>query len=262
MKKLLLSILFLSISLVTFSKTLEEGDRELSQAYSPKKNFVKINLTNLALKDYSLQYERALSKRISIAMTGQLMPERGIPSLLYNFFDKDEADDIRQELEGLRISSNSLTPEVRFYLGKRGYGRGFYIAPFGRVSKFVVDNFNFSVEFGDGEDKYEKSVLINGDANILSFGLLFGAQWSLSKNIALDWWILGPHLGPGKVNLNLYSGTELNTLEQNEIRDMLDSFEIPLAKSIEYSVNSRGAFFKSDGFLGGIRAGLCIGFKF
>ena len=45
----------------------------------PSMNFIKVDLTSLPIKNFSLQYERVLSKRVSAAVSFSLMPERHIP---------------------------------------------------------------------------------------------------------------------------------------------------------------------------------------
>nr|MBP6365337.1 hypothetical protein [Bacteroidales bacterium] len=44
------------------------------ESAKPQMNFVKFNLTSLLLKNYSLQYERVLSKSISAAVSFRFMP--------------------------------------------------------------------------------------------------------------------------------------------------------------------------------------------
>jgi hypothetical protein len=47
----------------------------------------------------------------------------------------------------------TITPEVRFYLGK-GYGKGFYIAPFYRNLKYDITgvNFTYTNQIGGKDD--------------------------------------------------------------------------------------------------------------
>ena len=44
-----------------------------------QKNIVKINLFALALKNISVQYERAVSKKIAVAATVRFMPKGSLP---------------------------------------------------------------------------------------------------------------------------------------------------------------------------------------
>ena len=41
-----------------------------------------------------------------------------------------------------KLSNYSVTPEIRFYVGKKGYGQGFYIGPYYRYASFEVKDVN------------------------------------------------------------------------------------------------------------------------
>src|SRR5659263_220416 len=58
-----------------------ETGNDYTVSDKPSKNFIKFNLTSLALKNFSLQYERVLTKSISAAVSFSIMPERNIPSV-------------------------------------------------------------------------------------------------------------------------------------------------------------------------------------
>ncbi len=45
-------------------------------------NFIKVNLTSLPMMNFSLQYERVFTKRISGAVSFSLMPEKNIPTYI------------------------------------------------------------------------------------------------------------------------------------------------------------------------------------
>ena len=90
---------------------------------------------------------------------------------------------------------------------------------------------------------------------------MFGAQWALGKHLVLDWWILGPHVGKSKGELIGNSLTPMSTEAQNEIRDALESIDIPLIdKTVTVTANRASVAF--DGMWGGLRAGISFGIKF
>lgn len=103
---------------------------QLQKEYIPK-NIFKVNLTALVLNNYMGQYERVLGKRVSVAISYRTMPESSVPfkSFILNQIDDPEGD-AEEILNNLKLSNYAITPEIRFYMGKKGYGRGFYIAPF------------------------------------------------------------------------------------------------------------------------------------
>ena len=87
-KLLLLTGLLLLITPGVFAQKASEKHR---------KNFVKVNLTSLFLKNYGIQYERVLSKRVSAAIGFRLMPYTTIPFKdkiidMANFEDQEPVD--------------------------------------------------------------------------------------------------------------------------------------------------------------------------
>lgn len=80
-------------------------------------NLIKVNLTALLFKSYSIQYERVLNRKFSIAVQYRTMPETGIPfkSTVLKLVGDDDAD-TKKIIEDFRISNFAITPEVRLYL--------------------------------------------------------------------------------------------------------------------------------------------------
>lgn len=232
---------------------------DYANGYKPKMNLVKINLTGLPIRNYSLQYERVLNKVISVGISYRNMPEGNLPfkSQILKRVDVNDLES-RNIINNLTLSNYAVTPEIRFYLGKKGYGQGFYIAPFFRNAGYKGNNFD--VEYKD-ENNASQNISLSGDIKANTFGVLFGAQWSLSKHIALDWWILGPHIGKGKGDLIGVSSRPLSASEQADIKATLEDFEIPMVNKT-VTVTSQGATINIDGKFGGLRAGILLGFKF
>ena len=88
------------------------------------KNIVKINLIGFSVNG---QYERILSKRVSIALSYKILPNG---KFIFRGLIPTTDPQARESLDNLILSNSAITPEVRFYLGKKGYGQGFYLAPF------------------------------------------------------------------------------------------------------------------------------------
>ncbi len=231
----------------------------LDLAHEPKLNYFKVNLTSLLLKTYSFQYERVLSKRISIAASYRTMPATQIPfkNIILKQIDVTDQE-TKDAIEKLRLSNIGFTPEIRFYLGKKGYGRGFYLAPFYRYAKFKIQNLQLDYQNNAGQDGI---IDLSGNFTSNTGGLLMGAQWALGKSICLDWWILGPHYGQGTGILAGVSSKQLSQSEQDDIRQQLEDIDIPLTEKT-INVNANGASLKLDGPWGGIRAGLSLGIRF
>ncbi|MFT3937066.1 MAG: DUF3575 domain-containing protein [Chitinophagaceae bacterium] len=216
-------------------------------------NFIKVNLMGLALKNYSFQYERILSKRFSIAASYRFMPTGTLPfaNSISNSFGDDE--DAKKTIKTLEMGNYAITPEARLYLG-RGYGRGFYMALFYRYASFTVNN--IAVDYDDTH-----SLNVSGKMSGNSVGLMFGAQWPLGKHVCLDWWMFGPHYGAGNGDFNGVSSVALTPIQQDELRKNLEDINVPLSNKT-ITVNANGANVKLDGPWGGIRTGLSLGVKF
>jgi len=94
----------------------------LKLAYQSKKNLIKLSLTSFAFNNIQFQYERILKPKTSIALSYGTIPQSGIPlQVSVERFVNDEAT--FDKLSELVVSYYSITPEIRFYLGKKGYGK-------------------------------------------------------------------------------------------------------------------------------------------
>ena len=219
-----------------------------------KMNLVKINLTAIALKNYSLTYERILTKPISIAVSYRYMPTGTLPfagSISKSIGDQDP--EAKKTIENLRMGNYAITPEVRFYLGK-GYGKGFYISLFYRYASFTFDH--VPVDYDNNT-----SLDLSGKLTSNTGGIMFGAQWPIGKHLCLDLWVLGAHYGSGTGTFTGVSSQALTPAQQTELRQNLENIDIPLTtKTI--NVNANGATLKLDGPWGGIRSGILFGFRF
>ena len=112
-----------------------------------KKNLIKMNLTSVVFRNYQFAYERLFTKRFSVQVSYGFIPAGQIP-----FVDEVIKD---ENVENIKLGGNNLTIEPRFYLGK-GYGHGFYIAPYYRYSHFNVDNLTYRYTSEDSAFDGEK----------------------------------------------------------------------------------------------------------
>ncbi len=222
-------------------------------------NVFKFNLTGLLVKNYALQYERVLNKRISLALQYRFMPESGIPfkqTILKAM--KDDDPDTRKIIDEFRMSNYAITPEVRFYLSRKGYGRGFYIAPFYRYASFTSNDLNV---FYTDEFNEEQSIKMSGKLTSNTVGLLLGVQSNLGKHIVLDISFFGPHYGAGKGNFKGTSSQPLSQSAQDDLKQQLEDMEIPLTRKT-VTVNANGAMLDLDGPWGGYRFAISLGVRF
>ena len=219
-------------------------------------NIVKTNVPAYAFRNLNISYERVINQWFSISGGVNYMPKGKIPFLeQFNFSDNNDLKDF----DNTEISNVAITIEPRFYVGK-GYGKGFYLAPYYRYTSLDLDN--ISVTFKD-DNNQDMSVDISGNASANSFGLMIGSQWFLGEkqNWVLDWWIIGAHYGFAKGDFNGKSSRLLTEKEQNDFQKELDNFDAPFVK-YKSTVNANGANVDLDGPWGGLRAGLAIGYRF
>ena len=263
MKKILLSLsIILLSSVATFSQSTatESGNGSIAVNNDfglPKKNNVKLSLTSLVFKNFQLQYERSLTKRIGVVMGYSFIPKGGLP-FQSQIEDLTSGDSESKDMfTNAALGYTAFTPEVRFYLGK-GYGKGFYIAPFYRHIKYDISNVNFTYnsDFGAKED-----IDMGGKILANTFGVQFGAQFNLGKNLILDWWIVGPHYGTSKGDLVGTTSRLLTPNEQAALQRELDDVELPLS-DVKVEVNATGAKINISGPWGGIRSGVSLGYRF
>jgi hypothetical protein len=209
-------------------------------------------------KNFQLNYERVFTKTFSLSVSYGMIPEGKLPfsSLLPN--------DSEVNLEEVELGGSNATLETRFYLGKKGYGHGFYLAPYYRYSTFKVSNFTETIDMETNGVVYDTvDVTFKGNSTAHSAGLLIGAQWFLGKkdNFVLDAWFLGAHYGTSTGDLDGITDRPLTSVEQQQVQDKLDNLDIPVVK-YKATVNANGANLKVDGPWAGLRAGISLGYRF
>lgn len=224
----------------------------------PKKNNVKISLTSLAFKNFQLQYERSLTKRIGVVIGYSFINKGAVPfkSQLNELVSNNSEG--QGMLNNAELGYSAITPEIRFYLGQ-GYGKGFYIAPFYRHLKYDISGINF--EYNSDLSTQKEDIDMGGKLTANTFGLQFGAQFNLGKHIILDWWIVGPHYGTSKGDFVGKTDRLLTPYEQSELQRELDDIDLPLG-DIKAKANANGATINISGPWGGVRSGLSLGYRF
>ena len=221
-----------------------------------QKSYVKVNLLGLPIRNIGMQYEKTLSKRVSFALGYRFMPKGPIPFKATLIEMSDKSADAQTAFNSIKFSNYAITPEIRIYAGKKGYGRGFYVAPFMRYGVFNASGVEVDYSAGTITGK----ILMDGNIKATTAGIMIGAQWALGKRICLDWFILGPHYGSAKGVLSGTSTIPLPTEAQQELSNSLGSIDIPFVEE-SFSVNANGAKLRLKGPWAGVRGGLSLGIK-
>jgi hypothetical protein len=248
------SLLFLFLFTV-ISVTAQSNKDSISSSnkVTEGKNVVKLNLFALLLKNITVQYERAVSKKISVAATFRFMPKGSIPfkSSVKSLLDDPETE---RQVESFTIGNKAVMPEVRFYLGKQGALHGFYIGLFASIAHYDAA-LNYEYE----DDGITKTIPLAGSINTFTGGFMLGIHKTLGKRVKLDWWLLGPNYGSSKGNI---TGKKImDAEEQQSLRDGIEEMDIPVIK-YTYEVDGNGATVNFKGPWAGMRTGICLGINF
>lgn len=232
-------------------------------------NLVKLSLSSLLFGRYSLEYERVLSKKLSVGLAYSIRPEKALPfkSKVLDIIDDDEVSNL---LTDFKSSSRSFTPEFRFYLGKKGYGNGFYIAPYAKFSTFNLQTpyfYDVAIEVG-GVPVYdrEESIDLEGKVTAFTAGVSFGFNIKVAKGLYLDWRVLGPGYGSAKGDIS--GNMALNQDEQDGLNEQLSNLQesledMPLKIKMDYTVNGQGAAIKvTNSPWANLRSGISLAYRF
>lgn len=224
----------------------EDANESITPALSDRRNMVKLNLPNLALGNLTLNYERLLSARNSVALNvGYIRPQKPV-SVLNDFVNADEVEP--GEFSGL-----TATLEYRIYGKKKGAGRGFYYAPYLRYASHKLD-FQSDIE-GNFSN-------VNTELSAVGLGAQIGAQWLIKDRIVIDWGILG--LAAQWYNFKSTFTAVGDDINFDEIRAELetDFDDSVLSNKLEFTSDENSLQAKMPFLFGGARAYLSVGYKF
>ncbi len=222
-------------------------------AVPEKNNIIKINLPALIYKNISVQYERKVGARTSVAANVHTIP---FGNLAFQSTFKNLVDNSFIQYDKLKLGSFGIVPEFRYYVGKKGALHGFYIGPFFSYSSYKI---NLPISYSNNT----RTGIFDGTLSAVTGGVQFGAQFKLSNTLILDWWILGPNYGSANGTLNFAS--TLSAPEQSELKNQLETLknDAPLNTIKSYSVSGSGASIIAKGPWGGLRGlGFSLGVRF
>lgn len=154
------------------------------------RTLVKFNVSGAVFQNYTVQYERILTKNSSITFTAGTSQNAPLPfkqALLDRF--SDNADAVRA-INTTLFTKYIGTFEYRFYLAGHA-PTGWYIAPFVRYINMTI---NQDYTYTDLEGVLHRPNL-KAQFNSGGAGVLLGYQWMLGKRIGVDLWLLGPFYG-------------------------------------------------------------------
>lgn len=232
-------------------------------------NQIKINLFPLLGNKISIEYERRLSKHMSIGAAVSLRPEAKLPlaSTISDYIDDERLTPL---IGGFRSANYSVVPELRFYTSSKGNMSGFYIAPYVKYTShdvLVPYHFDYEINY-KGKTLYdrEEDIQLEGSVKSYTAGVSIGVNYKLSKHLMLDWRIIGP--GYGFMDGQIAGKAMLSDVEQvglsHELDELSESLrDMPLGIDVDYEVNDEGVNFNiNNSPWATVRTGLSISYSF
>ncbi len=243
----MIKIIYLAAAILVFS-TL----------HAQKKTMIKTSLTGISAKSYTFELERTLTRKISVGASYRTMPTRLISfaDQIIKYGDITDAD-IKNALSNMQMGSTALNVEARLYLGKKGYGKGFYLGAYFRNTKFNVDALPITVTDGIST----RSIKTNGDMKISGGGLLIGTQFFIAKRICIDLQLIGIGAANSTLNLDATPTPALTATEQTDIRNSLNSLTIP-GVNLATLVTANSVKATGSGTMPWVRSSFTVGLRF
>ncbi|MFN3488777.1 MAG: DUF3575 domain-containing protein [Emticicia sp.] len=200
MKKYLVILFFSLVSIHSF-------------AQEEKRKVLKINLSAAALGAATVQYERVLGKRFSLALGAGYRPKSLFPYAkdLEKYVDFADGkidyisfDNVKKAES--KIGMYHITPEMRFYFGRKQAPIGTYLSLFAKYNDFKGD----VPVFVDTDYKgvpVRLELPVDTQIKTASAGLMVGHQFRLGNRFTFDCYVIGTHFGRvsvhGESNQNL-----------------------------------------------------------
>jgi Protein of unknown function (DUF3575) len=184
-----------------------------SFAQEERRKVLKINLSAAALGAATVQYERVFGKHFSLALGAGYRPKSVIPfikeidkyiTIADDKVDYISFDNVRKETS--KVGLFHVTPEMRFYFGKKQAPLGTYLSFFGKYNDFKGD----LPVFIDTDYKgvpVRLELPVDTKLKTTTAGLMVGHQFRLGNRFTFDCYIIGAHFGRvsvhGESNQNL-----------------------------------------------------------
>lgn len=158
------------------------------------------------MRTVTLQYEKVLGKHFSVALGVGYRPKALLPFAkeLEKYVDFADSridyisfDNVKKTES--KIGMYHITPELRYYFGKKEAPIGMYLAVFGKYNDFHGDVPVF-VDMDYKNLPVRLELPVDTRLQTYSGGLMLGKQFRLSNRFTFDWYIVGGHFGKAKVH--------------------------------------------------------------
>jgi hypothetical protein len=254
--KLIFTILFIA----TVANGIAQNASNDERMDGKRKNHFKANVSSLLIKNYSVSFERILSTKFSTEISYRFAPYNYLfDNFLGNQITKRASIDIKYL--AFQTSNNAITADLRFYPGKKGAGKGYYLAIYGRYSIFDLDHLDYDY-ISAKNLSYKVPLVCN--FNYIAAGVLSGMQFIIKKRLVLDCHLAAIHYG--KAHGTLISNKDLsglNATEKAELEtDIEDTFTFNGKNYLQVNVSDNGIRGNISKYVVGFRPGILIGYVF
>ena len=242
MKHLSLFLLIAMLSLPIFA----QEDTDIKQ----QKNQIDIDVTDIPTAFFTLSYERALGKHISVGLGVGLKSEDGLIQFSGIDTDKIQTNDIT-------YSGYKLLPEFRYYINESTNGAmlsGFYVGAYLKYSDFNSDLIGTYVDSEDVSHLFEYSA----DIAVTSVGFMVGYKLPVSKRFSIDFLIAGP--GTGNYNFKLDNIIPPPDEFYDDLNNALDEYSILDLINADFGFNNNKLRSKFSAL--SFRYGISVGYSF
>jgi len=162
---------------------------------SQGKNLVKLNLTNLLFKSFTVQYDRALAPGKTVGVSVNFRPKTDGPMAgMYDAAYEEIPNGPNYAMSTLQTGYLSITPNIRFFV-KRKAPRGFYIETYLRYENMSRDYDFRSYDFSGAVTAPFVRGTATSQTQFFGVGGMIGYQVLLGRKMTLDFWFVGTHLG-------------------------------------------------------------------
>lgn len=270
--RFIFSILFTISTLYGFCQNIKVGkkdslyikidtvDEKKIKKKSVQFNNIKINLYSLFVRNYSFYFERSISRKITAQIGFRYQP---YSYLLDNVVAKQLLKDkiVQSDLYDFKTSNSSFTLDLKYYPGKKGAGKGFYIGIYGRYTILDLDDVDYVYQ-SKSDDIYH--VPLFSRLKGIGGGILLGYQFLIKKRISVDIYIIGGHYGIWNGSIN--SKKDLFGLSDDEKTDLKEKIENLYTlfgrKYANVNVSNIGVSGNISGPFWGTRSGISLGISF
>lgn len=215
-----------------------------------EKNQINFYATDAINGLYTLSYERAFGKHISVNFGIGYKTEKGL--IVLSGIDTDQL-----KTNNLTYSGYKIVPEFRYYLNESINGAmlsGFYFGAYLKYSDFKSDLIGTFIN-SEGESF---NIAYKGDIEVTSIGLMVGYKLPIGKHFFVDFLIAGPGSGSYKFNLD-------NTIPPPDefyevLNQALENYSIFDLINADFEFNDRN--LRSNFSVLSFRYGISIGYSF